>query len=373
MRIVKLMLPVLIICILFSGCNQDESLADLAIVEAVGIDYKDDETSVVFQYLNLEKSNGTTDALSGGITSIATGSSNGISNAVAATSSSLSKEIFFGQNKIIVFGREYIDYGIEKGLDYLLRSVDSRPDVLVAMSEKTANEVITNELSGARIPAESLSDLLKTGEKNGFSAVVVVSDILNMYADKTSDIYLPVISPKEKNCDCSGIAVFSNEKYKATLNRDQTLGFLILKSKTDAGFINVDDKELGRVSLEMISSKAKNRMIVDGDEYVFECDIKMALVLDEIENGITSAIDEKKIERIEALVNSKIRELCTNAFNKCISEQSDALALGRYLARSHPEKYNAVKDDWKKELPKIRIRINASSNLEKVNDTALSG
>lgn len=373
MKTIKAFSVFLVICIMLTGCSARQSLSDLTIVEAVGVDYEKKRTSVSLQYLNLAKSGGTTEGINTNITSVVSGEANSISDAVSVASQKLAQDIFFGQNKIIVFGRDYVENGIDKGLDYLLRSVDSRPDVLVAMSEKTAEKVIKSSEREARIPAESLYNLLETGEKNGFGAVVTVNDLLNMYSGKTSDIYLPVLKVEKDNCSVNGIAIFSEEKYKKTLNKNQSLGFLILKNKVKSGFLSVYDSKLKNVNLEIISSKTKSKMeIVDG-EYVFVCDIKIKLILDEVQEGITSAIDEKKIIEVEKLVNKRVNELCHYAFNTCVKNESDALMLGRFLAKENEEEYNSVKDNWRKVLPKIKLRVKVESDLQKVNDTQLRG
>lgn len=373
MKIVRVLAPLIIISLLLSGCSTRQSLSDLTIVEMVGIDYEKGKTDIALQYLNLAKSGGTTEGINANITSVAKGMSDNISGAISNASSSLAQEIFFGQNKVIIFGKEYVEYGVDKGLDYLLRSVDSRPDVLVAMSSDKAEKVVSSEERGARIPAESIYNLIETGEQNGFGGVVSVNDLLNMYSDKTSDIYLPVIEAKKDGCSIKGIAIFSKEKYKATLNKNQSLGFLILRNKVKTGFINVKDDELGDVSLEFVSSKAKCKIEKQNNEYVFSSEIKMKLTLDEVENGITTAIDEKKIKEVEKLVNKRVSELCRYAFNTCVSNESDALMLGRYLAKYDENEYKKLSKNWRNELKNTHFKVNVISDLEKVNDTALRG
>lgn len=373
MKKTRIFLVILCLSLMLSGCSTSQSLSDLSIVEALGIDYENESTSVSLQYLNLAKGGSTTDAINSNITSVANGKASNISLAISNASSALSQEIFFGQNKVIVFGKDFVEYGVDKGLDYLLRSVDSRPDVLVAMSDNAALEIIKSAERGARIPAESIYNLLETGEKNGFGAVVSVNDLLNMYSDKTSDIYLPIIKANKDFCSVSGIAVFSKEKYKATLNKNESLGFLILKNKVENGFVNVKDNELGNVSLEIISSNAKNKITKMNNEYIFTSEIKMNVTLDEVEKGITTAIDEKKIKEVERLVNKRVEEYCRASYIACVMNESDALMLGRYLAKAYPNDYKKHQDNFREMLKNIRFDVKITAELEKVNDTALRG
>lgn len=372
MKYLKILLPLLMV-LLLTNCAANPSLSELTIVESIGIDYEKSDTSVSLQYLNLAKGSGTTDALTGGITSVASGSGYGISNALSSTSTALSQQIFFGQNKAIVFGSNYTKNGIDNSFDYLLRSVDSRPDVLVAVSSDSAKKVIESKENDARIPAESLYELITNGEKHAYSVVTCVDDVLNLYSDKTSDIYMPQIMPEKNACKCDGIAIFSGNKYASTLKGTDCLGFLILKNKVSNGYFNIYDSELGNVRLEIISSKAKNSIKYSNKKYLFTSEIKLDLMLDEVEKGTTVAIDKNKIKAIENLANKRISSICRSTISSCIDSKSDPLMLGKYLAKYDSKQYEMVKDDWKNELDKIQCKINVSTNLEKVNDTAVRG
>lgn len=371
MKSFKIVICLLLVCLLFAGCESSQSLSDLTIVQGIGIDLEKKETKVSLQYLNLAQSGGSTDTLSGNITSTADGSASCISDAISSASKTLSQEIFFGQNKIIVFGSDYAEKSVEKGMDYLLRSVDSRPDVLVAISDGSAEDVISSKERDARVPAENIYNLLRVGEKNGLGAVVTVNDLLNLYSDETSDIYLPVIKPVDDNVQCEGIAVFSEEEYKTTLNENQTFGFLFVKNKIDGGAITVSNDELGSVGLEIINSKTRNSISIKNGRPVFNCNITVEFMLDEIEKGITAAVDEKKTKAIESLVNAKIKKMCMSAISTCFENKSDPFMVGRYTAKADDSYYSSVKKNWRDNLSDIEINITVHSSLEKVNDNSV--
>lgn len=369
MKIVKIFSVILAISLVFTACSNNQSLSDLTIVEAVGIDLENGEIVVSLQYLNLDKSGATADSLTDKITSVVYGKSSTVSKAISSTFNEMSNKLFFGQNKVIVFGKDYVEKQIDSDFDYLLRSVDSNPEVLVAVCDSDAKSVIESKENDAKIPAESLFKLLNSNEK--VNCPVTVNDLLKMYCSKTGDIYLPIISAGKDYCYLNGIAIFSNNKYVKSLNLNQSLGFLALKNKLDGGYLNIHDDDLGEIDLEIEKIKTKSSISYDNNQYIFDCNINASLTLDEVENGISTAIDEKKIKAIESLANKRLEELCTYAFNTCIDSKSDALMIAKYLARDCPKQYDLVKDNWRQNLDKIKLQIKVKSNLEKVNDTAL--
>ena len=184
MKNFKILLSVMLILLLFTGCTERNDLSDLSIVEGMGIDYNDDEVTVTVQTLNLAKEGSGAEALSGNVTMNTSGKGSNISDAIENVTESLSKKLFFGQNRIIVFGMGMAENYLEKNVDYLLRSSDSRSDVKICISEKDAAEIIDSHENDALVPAESITSLLNKGEKNGFAADVTTNELLNLYLDK---------------------------------------------------------------------------------------------------------------------------------------------------------------------------------------------
>lgn len=370
-RIIKIVSVIIAVSLLFSGCCNGQRLSELTIVQAVGIDKKDDKTQISLQYLNLDKSTGNTESLSDNITTVAYGTSNSISSAISTASKVLSQRVFFGQNKLVIFGSEYVQDNLEKGLDYLVRSVDSRPDVLVAISEDKAYDVISCCENEIMLPASKIYELLKLGEETGLGASVTVNQMLGMYSEPTSDIYLPVLSLNEKVVKCKGIAVFSKEKYQKTLTPSQSFGMLFINGNIKNGSLSVKNDDLGNVGVEILSSKSKRSAYVSNGQLHFDIKIRLRLLLDEVEKGTTTSVQQPEVKMIESLVNKKVKQMCLSSVKECFSVGSDPFMTGKYLARDSEYQYNALKDSWREILPSAVVNVTVSTDLEKVNDNSV--
>lgn len=229
-EIIKAAVCVILIAAVFSGCAGNENLKDLSVVEGMGIDYENGEIGVTVQSLNLSKEGSGADALSGNITKTVQGNGKNISAAVQRTSESLSKKLFFGQNQILVIGNELANDNLNLCFDYLLRDSDSRPDVAVCIASGKASETLSSKIGGALVPAQAVAELLYNGEAGGFAAYVTVNEMLNLYKDKTSDIYLPVVSAGSDSAEVTGIAVYDDIKLANVLPETQILGFLLFQN-----------------------------------------------------------------------------------------------------------------------------------------------
>ncbi len=347
------------------------NLNDLTVVQALGVDSVDGQTKVTIQYLDINKSGTATDALNGNITAVANGVSSNISDALSSAAKSLSAKIFMGQNKIIIFGSEYSQVGIDKGFDYLIRSVDSRPDVLVAMSNTTAEEIVKNDQNGCRIPAENIYKLLELGEDNGLGAVVSVNDVLNLYEDTTTDVYLPVLQSNDDSVSCEGVVTFADEKVAVMLDEYETFGFLFIKNRIKGGTLIIENDEFGFIGVDILKSRCKPTVIVKDGKIIFDCKIDVKILLNELEQGATSALEPNMIVDIENLVKLRINDMCVKAFDKCISAKSDPFAIGKYLSKSDFSLYKELKDDWHNNLDNVELKLDTKVKLKNINDNSL--
>ena len=361
----------LLITLIFSGCSSSgTSLKDLSIVEGMGIDLIDDDVVITVQTLNLSKEGYGAEALSGNITMNTSGSGDCIMNAISQIKESLTKELFFGQNGLLVFGMEMAKERIDKNLDYILRSADSRMDVSICISESKAADILSSPENDALVPSESISGLLKLGEESGFAADVSANELLNLYLDKTSDMFLPVVKAGERSASVSGIAIYSDTQLVKVLDSDSTYGFLFLSDKISEGDLAVTSDNLGKIGMRIITSKSKTRASYEDGRVVLHADIKAEIMLDAVENGLTTTITNDYLNEIEALAEKQITAYCRAVFSDCTENGSDSLRIGESLAMFSPSAYAKLSDDWKSALSTASLDISVKCKLKKINENS---
>ena len=370
MKIFKILTAICLVLLLFTGCSERNDLSELSIVEGMGIDYTDDKISVTVQTLNLSKEGSGAEALSGNVTMNTTGEGSNISSAIENATQKLSKKIFFGQNRIIVFGMELAEGYIDKNIDYLLRSSDSRSDVKLCIAEEEAAKVMESRENDALVPSESVTSLLAMGEKSGFGATVTTNEVLNLYLDKTSDIYLPVVKAEKESVSVAGIAIYNSQKLSAVLDKNETFGFLMLKNKIDTGFLTVKSPELGEIGVDVIRSKTKTYASYEDGRVVFHAKIKSDLMLDAVEKGYIATITNKHLQDIQKLVENEMIAYCSQAFTECIKGGSDCIRIGENLAMHSPKAYDTLSDNWKDALKNAVLDIEAECHLKKINENS---
>ncbi len=347
-----------------------QHLKDLIIVEGMGIDSDDAGVKVYVQTLNVAI-NSSSESLKGNMTVITEKSGKSILNAVENISKTLSKKLFFGQNKLIIFGSDIAKDDFEKRLDYFLRSTDSRSDVAVCVADKKAKDIIESSENDALVPCENILYLIKNAEKNGLSAYVETDELLNLYTDETSDIYLPVLErpDKKESVSVKGIGLFNkdNEMVYVT-DSEETMGFLIINNKIKNGVIEIEDEKLGRIGLNITNISVRKKVNIKDGAPEFKLDIHSEVTINEIENGVVTSLGKKELEKISNLTEKRITHLCTKAFDACRKNNSDSIRVGEYLAKDQPESYKLLKDDWKYYFKTVKFSCKTESKFKKISD-----
>lgn len=368
-KMFKIIVCIALICSAFSGCMHQTNLKNLIVIEGIGIDNSEDGVQLTVQSLNPGKSTGV-EKPEGNMTINTVEKGSTIVEAISNLNKAMSKELFFGHNKIIVFSREICQTDLNNKLDYFLRSSDARADVAVCMSDGEAKKIMENTEDGAHVPVENMVYLIGNGQKMGTSIYVTTNDLLNLYADKTTDMYLPVLKERadQDNVELSGIAIFSNDKLSYVLDEEETLGFMLMSGKIKNCYLEIYDEDLGNIGIEVIPTRVKKKVaIVDGG-VVFNVDVKGHLMINEVEKGIANVLKEEHLKTICSRAEEKISYLCSRAFSACQEHGSDSIRVGEYLAKDSPQSYKLLSDDWDAYFKTVTLSVDSDINLKKISD-----
>lgn len=365
----KIIISVLLIAVSFTGCMNSVHLKDLVIIEGMGIDLKEDKVNVTVQTLNANTfSSG--ESPQGNMTVNTDETGENIADAVSKLSKKLSKKLFFGQNKLIIFGKDAAEKDFKKMLDYFLRSAESRPDVAVCISNDKASDILESKENDNPIPTENMVYLLKNGQSAGVSAYITVAELMNMHANKTSDVYLPVVKTDEesKTVQANGLGLFKNDELVYITDDDETKGFLLLNNNVKNCMIEFKDDELGTIGVEISHVKAKKHIEIENGNVKLIVELKSQLVINEVEKGIITGLDKEKMKRVCASADKEISRLCTKAFYACRNNGSDCMRVGEYLAKDNPKSYEKLLDEWDAYYKKVDFNVKSKTDLKKISD-----
>ena len=370
-KCIKIFFSLFLCFLLFTGCTGSRHLKDLFIVEGLGIDYYDNNLSVTLQGLKVNVSNASDTPL-GNMVVNTSASGTTVSNAINNIAKAVSKRAFFGHNKIIVLSKELAQNDIKNYIDYFLRSEDSRADVAICVSNEKAKFILESKENDANVPSENILFLINNNEETGQSILVNENEFLMLYEDKYSDIYLPVIERKddESTVKSAGIALFSDNRLAYITNDIETKGFVILNNKAKDVLIQISDEKFGKIDVKLSNIKCKKSASIVENKAYFNVEINADIILGEIEKGTQNKLSKKDNKRLCALVEKACNEMISETYNACIYAKSNALRIGKFIARDCPEYYEKHLSDINGGVQKAELNVNSYINLEKISDNS---
>ena len=103
---------------------------------------------------------------------------------------------------------------------------------------------------------------------------------------------------------------------------------------------------------------------------MFYVEINADIILGEIEKGTQNKLSKKDYKRLCTLVEKACNEMISKTYNACINAQSNALRIGKYIARDCPEYYKKHLSDIDGGFRKAELNVNSYINLEKISDNS---
>ncbi len=184
----KMIISVLIIVFMLSGCSKSYMINEMSVVQGISLDEINGEVVMCIQYLDLNKGSGKNEGLNSSLTANAEGSGKTLVEAVKNLASTMPDKIYLGQAKLIVIGDGFYKNRMNELENEFLRNNNFRCDLLLSRSRE-GRRVIENGFRNERVPIDGVCKELRS-EK----ALVTVNDYLS-----DNDVKLPEIISLENS------------------------------------------------------------------------------------------------------------------------------------------------------------------------------
>jgi spore germination protein KC len=382
MGILQKAAKILFVCvhlILLSGCWDRTEVNDLALIVGLGIDQKKDGQIMLTAELVVPKSIGGGGQMGGGggggggggETIVSTGTGATVADAIANLQEKLSRRVFWGHTKVIVFGESAAKAGIRQHLDFLSRNPQIRLRSNVLVSKGTAKSVL--EL----LPPieQSSAEVLRELSESQLLLRVTIKDVLQMLSSDAGAAALPMVKilpPEKGKKDLQTIAfiqrtaIFKKDKMIGDIDDKLTRGVLWLRNEIKRANITITLKgEKGNITSTMIRAhtefipkyeKGKWKMIVKATT---EDDIILNGTKLDLQNPKYAKMIEKELEketnkRIKATLKRVQKEM-----------KADIFGFAEIFHRKYPREWNRVKNRWQEIFPTVEVIVKTKAYVRR--------
>ena len=330
---------ILLFILFLGGCADYKELNDLAIVNTIGIDKKDNKYKICMEVLNTDEENGKNKIY------YSTGKT--INEAINKANNSSPKKIYGGHLDKIIVSKEILN---DKKIDivdsfFRLTEVKDEFDFFVTKDENACDTL--KVLS--KMPNNSSSKLLKNSKENRSTSSYTNIDIfLSNYLKKGIDPVIGVINIKDDEVFIDNIAITKNARIIKYLDEEESLGYNFIRNEIDKISIPIKYKN-DYSTIKINNSTTKNKVIKKNNKYTVEINITIEAYLTEY-NFDFDLNKNSSIKKIEKITEKEINKYLEKAIK--LDSKSNYLGFKRMIYERYPKE-----KDYNYEIKK-NIKVN---------------
>lgn len=379
-KLIAVILVVLSICLMFTSCSiTNIELKNRVIVEALGIDKTANGVKVTIQYLNTDLS---TNPNNGGapeklVKNISL-EDESIAAAIKQLTDIMGQRPLLSQNRLVILGRDTVNGSITEYLDYFVRNTFIRATVLFAISDTTAEEIITAKMGEGIIPAKVIEQTLNSQENNAETISQTLYDFVNLLKNKTDSPYLPIIKLKDtdeedvKEPQVKSTGVFNDKNMACEIKKENSAAILWLNNKYKKGVVkaNLDTGEI--VTLSIVSSRTKIKVVIKDGNPFYEIKIKCYADCLEASQGYGTDFTKERSKKITQAAQLEIENQIFDTLEISFKDYKvDPFGFGNRLWRSQTDFYSQICDNWNENLPRFGYSVDVDLNLRRIGNEGL--
>lgn len=338
MRKLALIVNIFVILFCFNSCVGADALSEIAIVQSIGIDLLEDNSIGLTLQIYSPQGAGSNTAIdaSKNNSSIIKTKGDSLSNAIQNATTLQGKNIFTGNNRIVVVGSDFAKEGLQEMFSYFNRSALTRQNTQVLMSKTKASDIVGVNIYQGILAAETIEEMVNNNKENGIVYQCPYYWLTKNMTLNKGDGAMPIIklekdgNDNEKNSSSEeiqtinkvkieGTAIFNDFKLVDSIGYYDTRGVLLLNNKLEETLINIKQKDVGIVSVRVYKCNTKLRPDISDDNLKFNLEVEMKTTLKELLFPQGKEVTKDMVEEIEQACERKIENEIKGAFHNIVN------------------------------------------------------
>jgi len=333
--------------LLLSGCSDYKELNNLAIVNTIGIDKKDNNYKLCIEVLNTDKENGKNKIY------YSTGKT--INEAINKVNNKSTKIIYGGHLDKIIVSKDILN---DKKIDlvdsfFRLTEVKDEFDFFVTKDNDACD--IVKSLS--KLPNNSSSRLQKNSKENRSTSSYTNIDVfISNYLKTGIDPVISVLNIKDNEVYIDNIAITKNGKVIKYLDTKESIGYNLIRNEIDKISIPISYKDKYS-TIKINKSTTKNKVIKKNNKYIIEININIEAYLTEY-NFDLDLTKNNTITKLEEISKKEIDKYITSAIK--LDKESNYLGFKRMIYERYPKEKDYIYDIKKN----IKVNIKRKGEIK---------
>ncbi|MCH4199081.1 MAG: Ger(x)C family spore germination protein [Clostridium tyrobutyricum] len=282
---------------------------------------------------------------------------------------SSSYKLNYTQLRGIIFTEKAAESNLYDYIDYFERDQESviRSNLLVLKGDP--DTFIKTVLKEQEYIGIFINDLIKNIPASSRAIVNSLNGFLNEIYSRQSISIIPMIELKldqpEPKIQLTDGAIIENYKMVDTLRLGDELGYNFLTDNIKSGSLEVTNPSSSNnyVSLEILRSKTKCSIYMDGKNIIVRKKINLKATVAEAQNRIN--LNHDTIEKLEQEAEKNIKDACNDVFEKYKLKKLDIFNIGEDFQRKYPK--SNIDNPIEQSQLQLDVNVNVEGSSDKTN------
>lgn len=384
----KKTLPLLIICILLSGCWDKVEIDRRSLISIISIDVGEqagkekelknlnpNEPLTSMDLKKLRVTFGAPDISQLGPNKEGTAkdmyiTTDGYSMQDTVDKAALksSRDIRFSHSKLLVLGKELTTYPeiLREVVDYLQREPALNRNMYVMISDGKAEEYIKHKPSMEKNIENYISGLIENTNRNSSILPVTLNEFLTLLSENGNAMLPRMTIEKDKNeLKISGVGIIKDYKYKGELSTVETANLEMLRGKLKSG-----RKVIYKNGhpIDIVIDGIDRKISVNNQDGKFIFDISLDIEGELKDYYVGGEIFSKNVlQALQENLNNSIKQECEDVIKITQRElEVDPVGIREYVEKYHPSIWKEIKGNWSQTYSSATIKVNVNSNIRRI-------
>ncbi|MBW9155315.1 Ger(x)C family spore germination protein [Clostridium tagluense] len=279
-----------------------------------------------------------------------------------------SRDIYMGHTKLLILGSNLLEYKdtVKEVVDYLQRNPNINRMMDIVVSDGKAEDYIKFKPMTENSTQYYISGLMANSKRNSRIMSINLNEFLILLSENGNALLPRITLEKEKNeLILTGAAIINNYELKGYFNPLELMDIQLLSGKFNTGkkVIYIDGHPVDYV---INGYERKMRVEEEGDKLVINIDLGL-------EGQINGYYVDKKIlgkeelQRLQNTFNDSISVECEKIMKVAKEEfEIDPFGVREHIEKFKPSLWNKIEKDWKGRYKNAIVKVNVNTEIRRI-------
>ena len=383
-NLLRMLLVLMLVCTLLTGCWNRRELQELVFVTTIGIDWNEETESFdltvemvrpLFVPRPGQRTGGGPEERPYYFNFV---SGRTASEALLALQRTRSRNLSLIHLQAVVFGEEAARRSVADMVDYLWRFHQTRPFVDIIVAEGSARDLLGSFPGQGDLTGRWLAMLIEQGRNHGYTYFSPLHRVMYEMVTPGISPVVPVFTPRESGTPnpenvpsfpefkADRLAIFREERMVSLLTPEESRGLLIARGDARATMVTAPSPGAEGEFFSAAIRRIRSQIQVDRT-FVNSLPTTRLHVRAEAEfyqrQRLPQPVSSAMLGRMEQSVSQQIKDEVEAALAASRAARSDAVGFGEALRRANPALWHQVETDWNDRYPDLSVTVTVEVNL----------